>query len=323
LRAIEFTAFPRETMPRESVLTTMPLLAQTAGLGWLLLAFAVAVLAMGSHLIWLARRLVVGTTLTAAWWWAALAWCALVAAAMSGVYSLDGADHAGWQPSLAMAVGMLSVCPGVAVLGAKRPQHVAWQWIVLSLWVVLVLPAVGWQLLDTEPSVHPARRWFLLVLVAMGVVNYLPTRYGLAAFLLGAAQWLLLADYLPGGGLLQGVSPRWALLVIVFALGALWRRVDRPANEDPLERLWRDFRDLYGLLWGLRVAERFNTQANAGGWTVTLSWRGFHTPSDSGVADLAPEERQAVVDNLSSWLRRFVDAGWIEKRLVGQSAPSV
>jgi hypothetical protein len=299
-------------------LTTTLLAASVAGyLAFVLVGLAAAILPL-----WRGRRCVVGTTLVAAWVWAMVSWCSLLAAFIETAYPIE-AEEAAWIYSHYFAAAATTFCPGMAVLGAKRPQHIAWQWVVLALWVVLASPAAQWEWLATEPSLHGTWQCLLLALIAMGVVNYLPTRHAVEAILFGVGQWLLLSAFLPGGGLPQGLRGAMGMPLIYLAICLLWRPHKQPANEDPLERLWRDFRDLYGLLWGLRVAERFNTQAKAGGRTVTLSWGGFHTPSGSGLAGLAPEERQAVVDNLSSWLRRFVDGGWIEKRLGGQSAPSV
>ena len=85
--------------------------------------------------------------------------------------------------------------------------------------------------------------------------------------------------------------------------------------RDPLDRLWRDFCNLYGLAWGLRVAERFNASAAANRWPVTLTWRGFRSPSGDGSPGLSAAEREAVAENLASWLRRFVEPTWIAERV--------
>ena len=48
-------------------------------------------------------------------------------------------------------------------------------------------------------SLDSAWRGFVTLLIAVGWVNYLPTRYWPASLLYGAAQGVLLADYLPLG----------------------------------------------------------------------------------------------------------------------------
>src|SRR5580704_11196065 len=139
-------------------------------------ALELVIALFGIWLLWPGLRSLRGTTLLAAWWWAVVSWAAAAVATLAGVFGYGFATYATWRESVALGVATTVVLPGIAVLGAKRPQHFAWQWIVLSLWVVLVLPAAQWQLLGSEPSLHPARQWFLLVLIVLTVVNYLPTR---------------------------------------------------------------------------------------------------------------------------------------------------
>jgi hypothetical protein len=281
-----------------------------------------ALLTVGSGLLWRGRKAVAGTTLSAAWCWAAAAWVAVIAASWIGRLAAAQGDEGDWRQSLQMAAALTTVCPAMALLGAKRPQHVAWQWIVLSLWVVLSLPAGEWLLFAAPPNVHTARRWFLLVLLVPGIVNYLPTRHAVAALLFGAGQVVLLAAYLPGGSLPAADHTLPALGLIVAAM-VVAQRPRRPmTGGDPLERLWRDFCDLYGLVWGLRVAERFNASAATNGWPVRLVWRGFRSASGDGLPELSAAEREAVAANLASWLGRFqgtqgtaLDAGSCSRKL--------
>ena len=39
------------------------------------------------------------------------------------------------------AAAVLSFAPTMALLGAKRPQNGAWQFVVITLWAILALPA--------------------------------------------------------------------------------------------------------------------------------------------------------------------------------------
>src|SRR6185295_15343995 len=84
-----------------------------------------------------------GTTLVAPWAWSALA--TLTVAGSEVAAGLAG-DLASWIVPLRFMAAMSAFCPIMAVLGAKRPQDRAWQFIVLSLWAVLCLPAAGWWL---------------------------------------------------------------------------------------------------------------------------------------------------------------------------------
>jgi hypothetical protein len=79
--------------------------------------------------------------------------------------------------------------------------------------------------------------------------------------------------------------------------------------------VWRDFRDSFGTVWGLRVMERMNASAKMYDWPVALEWSGF-TNRDSSQGDVHPPA--AVEDSLRTLLRRFVSPGWIDKRLAAE-----
>ena len=85
---------------------------------------------------WLANR---RSSLAHALAWAALAWLAWLGVALAEAWGLG-------VPVAARYVALcLTGCAGVAVLGARRPGVVAWNFVVLGLLVVLLLPlAEGW-----------------------------------------------------------------------------------------------------------------------------------------------------------------------------------
>ncbi|HEY1785865.1 MAG TPA: hypothetical protein VGG30_09965 [Pirellulales bacterium] len=265
----------------------------------------IALAVIGIALLWRARKVVAQTTLSAAWCWALASWVAVVGASLACQWAGGGPEEGDWCRALQFAAAMSTVCPAMALAGAKRPQHVAWQWVVLSLWVVLALPAAQWLLFGAQPSLHTARRWFLLVLLVPGVINYLPTRHWLAALLFAAGQAMLLAPYLPGGNLADDDSPLPAVVLIVAAMAVAQLPGRARPTEDPLDCLWRRFCNWYGLVWGLRVAERFNAAAAANNWPVRLTWQGFRSPAGNAPPALSDAERKAIADNLASWLRRF------------------
>src|SRR5262245_23466953 len=105
--------------------------------------------------------------------WAAVAWLAW------GV-ALATSDRT-WAY---VALG-LTGCAGVAVLGARRPGAAAWNFIVASLLVVLLLPLAEGALIGTPLRLGTFRTLFLTVLVSVTVMNYLPTRLAAGAVLLG------------------------------------------------------------------------------------------------------------------------------------------
>jgi hypothetical protein len=296
---------------RLSSLTIIPASNSTAIVVATLLGLA------GAALLACLRGRLIGTTLTAAWCWAFGSLAGLVSASVALV---SGAALA--EP-LYLAAAMSTFCPLMAVLGAKRPQHRVWQWIVLSLWVVLDLPAGQWLLQGTVSELHPARSWFAAILILVGVANYLPTRYWLASLLFGAAQLVLLADFLPWPAPL-GRQPNVALALVVSALAAAVLRRRSRATAEPLDRAWLDFRDLFGTVWALRVAERINSVSATSGWQVTLNWDGFSSAASAQLgngtaADFVPclpaEVRGPLGDILRSVLLRFVSPEWIAQRL--------
>lgn len=293
---------------------------------WILALSVLGVLALA-----IAWRPVRGTTLVAAWGWALasfsmLAICELLAACSSDTNN----SPAGWLVRLRYAAAITTFAPTMAVLGAKRPQHRAWQFIVLTLLAILALPSFEAALFAVGPQpleLHVARRWFLAILIVVGLVNYLPTRTWPASLAYALAQTVLLADYLP---LLVWPKCDWlpraglALLVAAFwmvAMGWPGRR-----KSQGVDRVWLDFRDAYGMVWALRVQERYNATAAKDGWPVRLGWRGMMGVGPAvgidTVATRSPDRAAGEIDppgpelrGLTSLLRRFVSREWIAQRI--------
>jgi hypothetical protein len=190
----------------------------------------------------------------------------------------------------------------ISVLNARSPGGGAWAILMALLVVVFLVPWLegsglvreggGWDRLRLTPP------WtiFYVLLVVAGVTNYLPTRFGPAAAWLGLG---FLAEYL---GLTRLDWPRevrglaWSFVPICWALAAWGERRARPAPTD-LGRLWAWFRDAWGVVWALRVQERFNRAAEAAGWDIRLTWHGV-VPAGAEV----PPEAAATLAGL---LRRF------------------
>src|SRR5205823_5456310 len=125
---------------------------------------------------WRANR---RTSLVYAVWWAGAAWLSWGAALVFGTPHELGLDP--WR--------YLALCltggAGVAVLGARRPQAGAWNFVVLALVAVMVVPLAEHFFLGT-PSLDPPRIYFVLVTLAIGILNYVPTARALAASFLAA-----------------------------------------------------------------------------------------------------------------------------------------
>jgi hypothetical protein len=271
-----------------------------------------AALGAGSILLglWNYRTALAETTLVSAGWWSAAATAVIAGVELSkAAFPLAEA----WLAPLRFCAAALAFCPFVAVLGAKRPQHLAWNFVVLALWGIVSLSAFTALAMQRNDRfvLGDARAWLLWVLILMGLVNYLPTGNRLAALLVALGQIILFAPHLP---LLRGINwlanlpagPSLGLFVFAVALAAA--RLRSKAGADPFDQLWFDFRDLFGLLWGLRLQERVNAASTAAKWDVELSWNGF--PGKG----IPAQHRDALRQAMTGLLRRFVSHEWIAAR---------
>lgn len=264
-----------------------------------------------------AYRSVRGTTLQAAWGWA------LFSAGSLCLAELVPSSSRGLLENLRLAAALTTFCPLVAVLGAKRPQSRAWQLIVLSLWVVLVLPVAESYFAGrgAVAKIHDARGWFLIVLIMIGVGNYAATRYWPSCWLVAAAQVMLLAGHLPLFRRMIGEDGQgWALGCLATA--ALLARCGWPGRGTQratvTDRIWIDYRDWFGMLWGLRMAQRLNDSALKHNEKIRLNWAGLEigamSPSEQIDAERGFRERFARL------LLRFVSPDWLQRRTSEDSA---
>jgi hypothetical protein len=197
----------------------------------------------------------------------------------------------------------LTACAGMAVLGARRPTVNAWNFVVFGLLAVLLLP-LAQGLGNLRHSLLQAG--FLASTLAVGVLNYLPTRLAPAALCVAAGcavDILRLADapglnpvldqLMPAGELLLAASP-WAAYTVIR-----WRTP--PLSE--FDRIWLDFRDRFGLLWGQRLREQFNRAAANAGWPVYLRWQGLRLTQGASLP--GPAAQDQILDTLRALLKRF------------------
>lgn len=247
-----------------------------------------------------------------AWAAAALACLAAVQIAAGVLPPRTGtvlADH------LRYLAGVSVVAPFVALLGAKRPQNTAWQWIVLSLLVLLAFQDLRSGLIEAAPpSPHQAWRWLLAALLVMQLCNYVATYYWAPACLAFAGQWCVLGDYLPlspepAGWLFSlGIGMLSLAVVLAGTVRRRWR------SADGWQAAWLEFRDTFGALWALRVGQRVNAIAEEQQFALRLSWYGLSPPAldaaDATSAPLASPDRGPPHRALRSVLSRFVSARW-------------
>lgn len=239
--------------------------------------------------LWLAWQAVRGTTLTHAVCWAVAAWAAWLAAMLTGTV-------------LGRYLGLcLTGCTAVAVLGARRPGVWAWEFVVLGLFAVLLLPVAEGL---GNPRIDEFRALFLGATLAVGVLNYLPTRLWPAVVLLGLGGSAELAFLLTGGGDEEARLEwwgRWLLAVSPWAgMAQAWRA--QPGRSE-FDRVWLGFRNRFGLVWGQRAREQFNRAAAHARWPVVLRWGGLRLAA--GVAPPRPETQAQMVATLQAILKRF------------------
>lgn len=261
------------------------------------------------------------TTLNAAWAWAVAALSLWTVSWVSDcglrVASSAVADH------LWYATAVLALCPLIAVLGSRRPGVRVWTWFIqLPLLLVLGWPVLSLWLQGSEVRglqlETPQLVAYLLVLV-MGAGNYIGTRFTLAILSLAAACTLLVVSF-------SVVSPVWLSdawwarqwasgllgLAALFASGSV---SSASASASRFDRLWLDFFDSFGVVWGRRIQDRVNFIAQKEGWPARLELHGF-VWSDESADSSARAATEARIEHTLRWLlRRFVDPHWIDHRL--------
>lgn len=269
-------------------------------------------LVIAGVLVWRLPRLH-GTTLVAPWAWTIGALASLVGSEAV----IFGQIFGPWlNEPLRFIAAVSTFCPAMAILGAKRPQDRGWKFIVASLWLLLAMPAIQTLLMRPgEPVyVYPAWSWFFWMLIGLGWTNYLLTRFWLSASLVALAQGVLLAKHLPGWpDSLLPMRPDLAIGILVSAaLLWAWQLAPKGSRSPTINHVWIDFRDWFGAVWALRVAERLRASSAMYDWQLDVTWQGF--PQLDPPGSLPVEVEQAAAKSLRIMLRRFVSPEWIDER---------
>ncbi|MEK6233449.1 MAG: hypothetical protein N2C14_01960, partial [Planctomycetales bacterium] len=156
----------------------------------------IALMILGCGLLWTLRREAGNSTLFAPWIWAFVALIAIGVAESIAAWRPNE-----WRlPHVRYLAAILSLCPLTAVLGAKRPQHQAWQFVVVCLLLVLASPVAEAMVFSPGGAlaVRGLRSWFLAGLVAVGIFNFAATRFWPSCLLAATGQILLIGEHLPG-----------------------------------------------------------------------------------------------------------------------------
>ena len=283
---------------------------------WLSLAVAAAGIATAVWAGICGFRISRNTSLATAWRWLLAAEFAAIAMTVTdpvaNLWPGRTADY-GW-----CLAAILLLCPPVAVLGARRPGVRIWSAFILlpmvlvlswPIWTIL-LQGGEWRGLALESPTIAAFAFVLL----MGAGNYLGTRFTFPAVMYVIGGLMLFATC-TGSTLLVGERQMIARLAAVTvlevsAVAAIFspRRGDR---RNPVNRLWYDFRDRFGLLWSLRMVERINALAMQEHWTARISLDGINETAEGRITF-----NETEIATACRWLfRRFVDEAWIVERL--------
>lgn len=262
-----------------------------------------------------------GTTLVTASCWALAALATGCGATLHEINT--GGDRPAISDFLWYFAAVLLLCPGIAVLGARKPGAATWSWFVLlPLVLVLLWPAVASTSLQNADH-HlelegPAIIGFAVVLV-MASGNYFGTRYTLPSLLFGVSVAMFVGPLSPlTAGMLPSVSVSrlvGSILLSVATLITLGRsRIpvsppDGPASS--LDVIWFEFVDTFGMVWAKRVMDRVNQSAAHEKWTGRLELHGFVWQPDCSDEDRSRTEER--MEYTLRWLlKRFVEPEWID-----------
>lgn len=291
---------------------------------WLTLA-AGAALASLAPVLGRLRRGLRGTSLQAAWHWAALVWldwlCAIA-------LTIPRSPLSAWADVFWYLSGVLALTPPIAVLGARRPTSRVWTWFVLVPLVLVftwpIVPVLGHHRGPAAFSLEePVVVGYVLV-VMMGAGNYLGLRFSSSALLWMAGLLLVVLPLCPAttGWVPAAPSARaWGTMCLVAAAWIADRQAARSATGGntsrlTLDRLWGDFRDLFGIVWARRLQERFNDDAHRQGLKLRLGMHGLEDAAGLPAAREGDPASLAAAEASLRWLlQKFVDSEWIERRL--------
>ncbi|MEW4488322.1 hypothetical protein AB1L42_09595 [Thalassoglobus sp. JC818] len=216
---------------------------------------------------------------------------------------------------------VIMCCPLIAVLGAKRPTSRVWNgFILLPLVAVLGWPALAdlSRLPDLPPLViqSPALVGFGLVLV-MGVGNYAGTRCGMSVTFLGVGVMLIVwstSNLFYDSHETEQLVRSIAACCISFGMLHGFRQLQRTTvDESGFDTVWFDFRDLFGIVWSIRIQEQINRTAEKERWASRLGAIGFEWKEGCDHQERLQTEQ--LMNHALHWnLRRFVEPDWISSR---------
>jgi len=245
--------------------------------------------------IWASRK----TTLVHAAFWALATWLAWSSAVCFD--ALGKNTEPVFPHYLALA---LTGCASIAVLGARRPGVVAWNFVVLGLLVVMMFLWFEGRLAENDLILLRVQKVLLASTVAIGVLNYLPTRAAPTALLLAFGSGLEMVTLSEPPGMPFEPARQIAWLIVALAPWVAYVRMrQQPLVPSEFDQIWLRFRDSFGMVWAQRLREQFNQSAKNSDWPVVLRWQGLRLAQ--GAPSPSPEVRQAMLATLRALMKRF------------------
>jgi hypothetical protein len=267
-----------------------------------------------------------GTALAHAWTATLLTWIALMGVV---IVTIIPPSLRPWANCLWYLAAVVALMPPIAALGARRPINRAWTWFVLAplfgvfAWPIMPVVWPGGVNPGAFDLETPVVVGFVLVSI-MGAGNYLGLSHSVSAVLWIAGLWLIVLPLCPttAGWMTDPWPARiWAMLCLV---GAGWladrqvagRRRALDVGRLPLDRVWGDFRELFGIVWARRIMERFNDDARRHDSLLRLGLHGLENAGGSRVDAGVDAASLAAAETSLRWLlQKFVDADWIDRRM--------
>lgn len=162
------------------------------------------------------------------------------------------------------------------------------------------------RLAEDDLILYRVRTVFLASTIAIGVLNYLPTRLAPAAMFLGlGCAWEILSMSKPELLAVPFAPVHYvSLLAVALVPWVAYARVRwQPLPASEFDQVWLRFRNSYGLVWSQRLREQFNQSAKHSNWPVILRWQGLRMiPGESPPSH---EDRVAMLANLRALMKRF------------------
>jgi hypothetical protein len=197
----------------------------------------------------------------------------------------------------------LTGCAGVAVLGARRPGVGAWNFVVVALLAVNLLPLAEGVALSGAVHLDVFRAVCVAATLVVGILNYLPTRLAPAALLLLLGSAVEFKELFVPSEAAPFIPPiGWLAMAGVPWLAYACSRGGRPALTE-FDRLWLGFRDRFGFVWAQRLRDQFNRSAANAGWPVVLGWRGLQAQPGGILPN--PNAQAELVTILRALMKRF------------------